>query len=252
MKIAVCTPTCGPPSWHYYDSMLQWQIHHCSEHPDVGVYHIRPQRSLPIDVARNLLVRQFLKTDADWMWDVDQDAAFLPATLDRLLSRELPIVSALEMMRMPDMCYPMALRGQNEEGAYRVQTAEVYSFIGRYFDFKINAPQMLVKPPEDSLLEVGFTGCHCLLIRRDVLEQMTEPWFEGYNPGGEDQYFCEKALSELGVKTYVDMSVLVGHAATDRIIGAFDFMSGNRFLDELKRTRAAEDGIMKEWTDASS
>jgi len=248
MKVAVCTPTCGPPSWHFYDSMLQWQIHHFTEHADVGVIHIRPKRSLPIDVARNLLVRQFLDTDADWMWCLDQDAAWLPGTLDRLLGRDLPIVSALEMMRMPDMCYPMALKGQNAEGAYRVQAAEVYRFIGQHLNFEINAPQMLAEPTEDSLLEVGFTGCHCLLIRRDVLEEMEEPWFKGYMPGGEDQYFCEKA-AEMGVKTFVDMSVLVGHASTDRIIGAFDFMSGHRFLDELKRTRAREDGQMREWTD---
>jgi predicted peroxiredoxin len=247
MKVAVCTPTCGPPSWHFYDSMVNWQFYHFTNHPDVGVIHLRPQRSLPIDVARNLLVRQFLGTDADWMWFLDQDAAWKPGTLDRLMSWDRPIVSALEMMRMPDICYPMALKGESEQG-YAVLAPEVYQFIGRYLDYESNQPQMLREPPDDSLLHVGFTGCHCLLIRRDVLEQMDEPWFQGYNPGGEDQYFCEKA-AEMGVDTYVDMSVLVGHAATDRIIGAFDFMSGFRFLDELKRTQQRETGELEEWTD---
>ena len=132
------------------------------------------------------------------------------------------------------MCYPMALMGQREDGAYQIQASEVYEFIGQHHDYRSNRPQLLAVPPPGSLLETGFTGCHCLLIRRDVLEAMESPWFQGYNPGGEDQYFCEKAKSDLDIKTYVDMSVLAGHATTDRIIGAFDFMAGFRYMRDLE------------------
>jgi hypothetical protein len=79
---------------------------------------------------------------------------------------------------------------------------------------------------------------------------MEPPWFEGYNPGGEDQYFCEKAFS-MGVPTYMDMSVLVGHAGTDRVIGAFEFMAGHRFLSEYKDAREREESdSMQEWKGA--
>ena len=257
MKIALCTPRCGPPSWHYHDSVVRWQIHHYTEHPEIGALHLHPARALPIDVARNLLVDQFLRTDADYLWFVDQDAAFLTGTLDRLLSRNLPIVGALEMMRLPECCFPMARAdaapGGNEAGQHRVQAPEVYRFIGQHYEYTSNSPQMLGEPPKDSLLLTRFTGCHCLLIERSVVERMEAPWFQGYNPGGEDQYFCEKA-AEMGVATYVDMSVLVGHASTDRIIGAFDFMSGFRFLDELERLEHLEhpqDATLTEWNDAS-
>lgn len=233
-KIAVCTPTCGPCSWHYHDSMCAWQAWHYQNRPDVEVIRLRPGRVLPIDVGRNLLVELMLKTDATHLWFVDQDAAFLPRTLDRLMSWDLPIIAATAMMRMPEVCYPMALKGQREDGAYRVSAPEVYSYIGQHYDYESNQPQILDPAPAGSLLEVRFTGCHCLLIRRDVLESMESPWFQGFNPGGEDQYFCEKALDDLDIKTYVDMSVLVGHATTDRIIGAFDFMSGYRFVAELE------------------
>jgi len=220
--------------------MCEWQAWHYSNRPDVEVVRIRPRRVLPIDVSRNLLVNLTLQTDADLMWMVDQDAAFLPSTLDRLMSWDLPIVGALEMMRMPDVCYPMALKGQREDGAYRVQTTEIYEFIGQHYDYESNRPQMLDPAPPGCLLETGFTGCHCLLVKREVLEAMASPWFQGFDPGGEDQYFCEKALDDLGIKTYVDMSVLVGHAATDRIIGAFDFMSGCHFMSELEEHREQE------------
>jgi hypothetical protein len=190
---------------------------------------------LPIDVARNLLVEMFLQTDADYMWFLDQDAAFLPQTLERLMSWDLPIVGALEMMRMPEQCYPMALKEQRADGTFRVQASEVYGFIGQHYDYVSNQPQILNPAPPGCLLETRWTGCHCLLIHRDVLEQMEPPWFQGYDPGGEDQYFCEKAHDDLGFTTYVDMSVLAGHASTDRIIGAFDFMAHFWFMAELEK-----------------
>jgi len=231
-KIAQATPRCGPPSWKYLDSLVQWTDYTARAHPDLGVQFLRIERYLPIDIARNSLVQRFLETDADYLWMLDQDAVFLPGTLDRLISRRMPIVSALEMMRLPGVCYPMALKGPHdtELGQYKIQAPEVYQWVAKSdLDATSNEPQILPDVPQDSLMETGFTGCHCLLMRRDVLEEMEPPWFQGYEPGGEDQYFCEKAF-EMGVPTYVDLSVVVGHAATDRVIGWLDFMAGHRFL----------------------
>jgi len=248
MKIIQATPRCGPPSWHYFDSMAQWLIYHHRTHPEVEVATIHPARSLPIDVARNLLVEKFLETDGDYMWMLDQDAAFLPGTLDRLMSRRLPIVGATEMMRLPGACWPMALKGKDEAtGKYRIQSSEVYAWIAEHMDATTNEPQILEDVPQDSLLEVGFTGCHCLLVRRDVLADMEPPWFQGYQPGGEDQWFCERAFA-MGIPTYVDLTVIVGHAATDRIIGAFDFMAAQWFTSNKQALEVREaDAKMREW-----
>ena len=251
MKIAQVTPRCGPPSWKYLDSLTQWLDYTARARPDLGVQLIRIERYLPIDVARNGLVSRFLDSDADYLWFVDQDAVFLPGTLDRLLSRKLPIVGALEMMRLPGACWPMALKGPHdtEAGQYRIQAPEIYEWVAKSdYDATSNEPQILPDTPHDSLLEVGFTGCHCLLIRRDVLETIESPWFQGYDPGGEDQYFCEKAFAA-GVPTYVDLSVVVGHATTDRIIGLLDFMAAHRFLSEKRayEEKAAAE-LPREWT----
>ena len=251
MKIAQATPRCGPPSWRYLDSLVRWSNEHALNHPDVPVVFVTLERYLPIDVARNVLVEQFLRTDADYLWMLDQDAVFLPGTLDRLLSRKLPVVGALEMMRVPGPCWPMALKGpaDPETNNCRVQGPEVYSFIARHHDAMSNSPQIVTPPPMDSLLEVTFTGCHCLLVRRDVLADMEPPWFKGYDPGGEDRYFCEKA-GAMGVPVYVDLSVLVGHATSDRVIGAFDFMAAQRFVSEEQMLRQQEaEAAVREWTE---
>jgi len=229
--------------------MMQFALSNYRTNPEIELATLHPERYLPIDVARNLLVSQFLKTDADYMWFVDQDCSFVPGTLARLLSRRMPIVSALEMMRLPGVCYPMALKGKIAPGSedYRIQATEVYEWAAQWYDCTTNAPQMLEIAPQDSLLEVGFTGCHCLLIRRDVLEEMEPPHFQGYNPGGEDQWFCERAFA-MGIPTYVDMSVLVGHATTDRVIGLLDFMAGHRFISEKKHLEEQEQmERLREW-----
>ena len=245
MKVSLATPRCGPPSWRYHRSILYWALHQAKT--DVEIEVLTLGRSLPIDVARNLLVKKFLEGDADYLWFVDQDAVFVPQTLDRLLSRKLPIVGALEMMRLPEVCYPMALKGPKGEKGFRIQAPEVYAWIAEHMVSTHNEPQILENPPMDALLSVGFTGCHCLLIKRDVLKSMSGPWFQGYEPGGEDQFFCEKAAA-MGVMTFVDMSVLVGHATTDRVIGALDFMAGHYFLSTKKELEQQEirEG-MTEW-----
>lgn len=245
MKVAVATPRCGPPSWRYHQSMVLWALHQAATDVETEILFLG--RSLPIDVARNLLVKRFLKGTADYMWCVDQDAVFVPGTLDRLLSRKQPILSALEMMRLPEVCYPMALRGPRGEKGFRILAPEVYTWMARNMTATHNEPQLLTEAPDDALLAVGFTGCHCLLIRRDVLEAMEEPWFQGFEPGGEDQYFCDKAAA-MGIKTYVDLSVLVGHATTDRVIGALDFMAGHYFLGMKKEAEQQEAAAeMVEW-----
>jgi len=71
MKLAQATPRCGPPSWKYLDSLVRWANAHALNHPDVPVVFLHPERILPIDVARNLLVEQFLRTDADYLWCLD-------------------------------------------------------------------------------------------------------------------------------------------------------------------------------------
>ena len=88
---------------------------------------------------------------------------------------------------------------------------------------RLHDPQTVTPIPDDSLFEVDFTGCHCVLIHRNVLETMDPPWFNGH-PGREDKYFYLKAQG-LGWKTYIDLSTLVGHVLDARIIGAYDFLA---------------------------
>jgi hypothetical protein len=240
-KVALCVPINGPPSWSFFDSMMQWQAWHYANHPDITVTQIRPPRPLPVDVARNYLARQVLqRSDYDYLWFVDQDCAFLPRTLERLMSWRRSVVGVLTMIRGTECALPMAFMEANGIGKERrIACAEVYEYLAKNYNCETNAPQLLDPVPENSLLEVQVTGCHNLLIEPWVLYKMREPWFQG-NPGQEDWHFCTKAQG-IDIPIYVDLSVLAGHGAgADRSIGAFDFMAGYRYQGELEAAKEKE------------
>lgn len=215
----------GAPTWSLFDSFGQWQSYHYANHPDVRVDVIRPPRPLPVDVARSYLVQQVLAGDYSHLWFTDQDAAYTPDTLDRLMAWDVPVAGALCLVRGSTWCIPMAFRGEKEDepGAYHVLVDEVFNFLSAYADTMTNNPQVINPIPEGSLVDVDITGCHCLLIQREVLEAMEPPWFSG-RPGQEDMYFCRKAAG-LGFPVRVDFSTFAGHATGERILGVYDYLA---------------------------
>jgi hypothetical protein len=225
IKVALGIPTLGPPTWGLFDSFGQWQAYHYHEHPDIAVTVIRPPREAPVDMSRSYIVTQVLKGDYDWLWFTDQDAVYLPPTLDRLMAWDKPLVGALCLMRKQEFCEPMIFKGRLEPDSdkWRVVIYEVYEYLRQFANVETNGPQLIDPIPPGSLFEADITGCHCLLIRRDVLEEMDPPWFFGM-PGQEDMYFCQKATAN-GVQLYIDFSTFVSHATGTRYLGVYDFMA---------------------------
>ena len=112
---------------------------------------------------------------------------------------------------------------------WQISVNEVYDYVRQYGDVRTNEPQFIDPIPDDSLFAADFTGCHCLLIKTDVLRAMSEPWFSGI-PGQEDRYFCLNANNE-GYQVCVDFSTVVGHMTGERSLGVRDFVAN--YLLEL-------------------
>ena len=227
-KIALCIPVMGEPTWALFDSFGQWQSYHYSQmdlHPETTVTVLRPPRPLPVDVARTFLAAQVLDGDYDYLWFTDQDAAYLAPTLDRLLAWDVPIVGARCFIRAAPWCAPMVFKGQKPDDprAYQISVDEVYNYLRLYAEVETNMPQCLEPIPPDSLYPCDITGCHCVLIKREVLEALEPPWFSGL-PGREDMYFYEQA-KQAGFQLHVDFSTIAGHATGSRIIGVYDYMA---------------------------
>lgn len=235
MKIAICTPMIDPPNRIYLQSLVglaipagwQWA-------------HLMVERQ-PVDVARNTLTERVLENGFDWVLWLDQDAEVHPGTLLRLLSWGVPVVGALAFNRRPPIM-PTVYRGEDEEkpGAFWMQVADVRDWIHAHRELWVRGAVLLEPRPEDALYQVDFTGCHCLLVRRDVFEGIAAngaEWFRRDESQGryvgEDRWFCERAR-EAGFPVYVDLSVVAGHLPGEQSIGCMDFLVWDNVADYTK------------------
>lgn len=236
-RVAIGIPTCGPPTWGLLDSIVAFQSYHHDTACDMPLTIIRPPRPLPIAMARQYVAHHFIQnSDANYLWWIDQDCFFKPETLSRLMAWDKPIVGALCLMRLRDFVKPMVMRGEVGDGGHFSRAAEVYLFAAKHFDCGTNEPQLADPIPDDALFEVDYTGCHCLLTKREVYENTPAPWFSDV-PGREDRFFMLKA-QEHNYQAYVDFSTMVGHGAgAERSLGMLDFMAHFRYANDIEEAR---------------
>lgn len=158
-------------------------------------------KSLPIDIARDDLVRQAQKKDCTHILFLDSDV--LPPTdlFPRMVKNaELPVVAALYYGKKDGGRYPLALVEGEKDG-------------------KPASLPIEVDPP--GLYEVDYVGMGCTLIRMDLFERLEPPWFyfsylrEGDKEMGvsEDFHWCLRVKSELKEKVYVDTEIRCDHLA---------------------------------------
>jgi hypothetical protein len=224
----MCTPVCGPNTLSFYDSVLDIQTYYFNSEIDVDI--IRTPRPFAADVARNGLVQHVLRGDYDYLWFVDQDAKLNPRTLERLLRWNKDIIGAFCVMQ-GDWTLPALFNGARGDGRHNIVTGEAAEYLNEYADITSNEPQILDN--DEGLVELDFTGCHCLLIKREVLETIPHPWFADIL-GKEDKFFCLKA-KKYGYKVFVDMSVIAGHIARDYSMGVKMFMADLLLRSEIER-----------------
>ena len=150
-----------------------------------------------IAAKRNHMVRRFLeKKHLQWYLCLDSDMTPPPHTILRLLATGRDVVTAVCCEKEPpfEVC-----AGHGKSGGW----TRLNEFGG-----------------PDPVKEVDWTGMGCLLVRRNVLEAIGDPWFEADPEGvGEDIAFCEK-VRRAGFKIYCDTGLWVGHiAATPAVLG---------------------------------
>lgn len=155
------------------------------------------ERGRPIDVSRNEIVANALKSPVTHIFFLDSDVIPPPNALVRLLSHDLPIVSGLYWSKYG---FPFVMR-EGKDGLFEPMKRVEFG----------------------KLIEVDAIPMGCALIKREVFERMGWPWFKmevGKEPLGvsEDYWFCKRAR-ELGYKIYVDTGVLCGHVTLAKFDG---------------------------------
>src|ERR1051326_1592608 len=141
-----------------------------------------------IDWGRNRIVQDALDKGCTHLMFLDQDVSPPSDTLERLLLHDLPIVGGVYYGKepgSPPVC-----------GVFEPEFTRLIE----------------VKP---HLMELGWTGMGCTLIKCDVFREMEahygdKKWYSTAENAGEDIWFCRRA-QELGIPVFVDGSLVVGH-----------------------------------------
>lgn len=145
--------------------------------------------------GRNIMVHQALETNCTHFFTLDDDMAFSPDTLIRLLEHDKDIVSAFYLMRAwPHQ--PILFNEVKEDGGC----------IWYY--------------PEDKdkgLISILNCGLGCVLINMDVFKKMPEPWFTLGEY--EKDHWCDditffNRARKLGFNLFCDLDVVTGHMAS--------------------------------------
>ena len=150
---------------------------------------------------QNALAREFLKTDYEWFWLVNDDQSYPPDTLVNLLARG------------KDVIVPVCL--EKNPPHFPIIYGEKATANG------INRHRITLKRGQHGLIRVGACGGGGLLIHRRVFEAIPDPWWEvttGKNEAGiyeqssEDYDFCAK-VQAAGFDIWCDLDVSVVHIA---------------------------------------
>jgi len=169
-----------------------------------------------IDIGRNAIVERALKDGADYLLMHDSDATWHPGAVQRLLERDLPVVTGVIFKRsLPTVPTIGTFVRVDPDGSHIYSFADTLNHvmeIARRESLRADTKnELLFDPHPDDLQEIDACGSHFMLIRRDVLEKIKPPWFKCTTTnGGEDFYFCRQ-VQKAKFKMYVDYSVFTGH-----------------------------------------
>jgi hypothetical protein len=139
------------------------------------------RRSCNLAQMRNDIVKEAQAQEASHLLFLDSDMYFPPETLNRLLAHDLPIV-ACNYVRRCDPPTPTAIR---------------------------NGQLLHLYAPTTGLTEVEIAGTGVMLIRMDVFNELSKPYFLfEYLPdmdciSTDDVYFCKKAR-QAGIPIWID------------------------------------------------
>lgn len=138
----------------------------------------------------------------EWVWIMGDDHVFAPDTLMRLLAHDVDVVVPVVIRRQPPFIPVL----------FKQRPPNSVSPMGTFPYIKWSElPQHGLIGPEQGLHVAGSAG---MLIRKRVLDQIGDPWFEvgqcGREVINEDAHFCEK-LATLGIPLYADLDTWMGH-----------------------------------------
>lgn len=181
------------------------------------------------DYARNMIVKDFLISDCDVLWFLDSDIAPPPAVIEL-------ITNHYDKWKVCGAPYPLFLRPVGHDTPKVVFA--VYNDLGKGYNTS--------GVPSSGTDFVDGIASGCIMIKREILEGMQEPYFEFvYDEKtremkiGEDIGFCKK-VNAMGHRFFIDYAHLCRH------FKQIDLLDVNNYvIEEFNQRWAEQDRFMR-------
>ena len=194
VKVQVAVPSRNPVGYDLCGG-LALGLAKMQQNPRYDV-EIRMQSGFGVELVRNRIVGEFLRTDREYLLMIDDDMVPPEDLLDMTVHGR-DVVGALYYAWDPRKGPFVAAYDRGEDGGYGALTpGEV---------------------ERQGLREVALVGGGCLLVHRRVLEALSPPWFRFETDGEgrriltpEDFFFCRNAVAG-GIRVFLDTDRICGH-----------------------------------------
>ncbi len=199
-------------------SILAW-----SHDPSMKIMLMTPTRMHPLASARNFIVKEFLNSEANYLFWVDDDVIPPPETLRRLLSRDKDLIGPVCFSSKRDdntgllHPYPIVLRLNNDDEYEITDTTQ-----------------------EGEVVEIDSLGGGCVLIKRGVYENIDPPWYSfsfddfGVMSRSADFNFFRLA-QENGFKVFVDNTIGCDHITQSSLLATYNLMASLGMRNDIQR-----------------
>ena len=217
-------------------------------------------KSSLVQQGRNLLVSEFLSADIkyDYFLFIDSDIDFDYKTIKTMIDKDKDVIACPYPMKT--LNWDKIWRRMNDEG---IDQADHLMKAGFTFPVKMKDPKNIMV--DDGVCEVSNAPTGCMLIKRKVLEDMTEHYpelkinqttiingkettkpnfynfFDTYHDPktqefyGEDFGFC-KRWTDMGGKIYLYIMDYITHAGEYQYCGRmWDELQYNKRIDEASK-----------------
>jgi hypothetical protein len=208
-KVLIGIPLKGhTPPTSYHDRMLMFK--HLGHREEQDYQEKKPVRytfsigcvgEILVPYAREVLAKQAVDTDCDYLFMIDDDMLAPPDLFFKLAANDKDICAALAFTRNPDhkpVMYQVT-QGRDPLG---------YEFYQNMF---------VINYPRDTLVECDAVGFGAVLIKVDTLRKVKVPRFMGLVGTGEDIAFCHKA-KKAGCEVWMDTRIKLGHLGDAKIV----------------------------------
>ena len=169
-------------------------------------------RGYDVATARNRIAQKSLDLKADYVLMVDNDVVLPKDALKTLLGNRKEVCLGYYAHRGDDNLY----HGRTCICKLRDKDGKEYYNFPLESEYTAEELHGMVKSGE-TCIEVHGGGMGCALIRTDVFEKTSYPWYDWVNYGdanrgmlSEDLYFCSLCRTS-GIKIYADVRVGCGH-----------------------------------------